>query len=314
MAKRRKLPDEDIEAAVAEMLASPITRANLNFLKPEFASADVGPAPMVAEPEPPVAVIKPMGASPAPLPQAWVAEQLGSVFDVRRVRRIERATDALSAVELSVYRLLWGQQPGVAGEAHRMAQFSLNRIAVEAKVNIKTVRELLPRLVEKGFIEIAIEADAKLGIPTTYRVWSEPALFDRLQASGRRHVVKTGKGIFFAHPVGQQPAGPIHSTPMGAGPTPQPVITKPMGIGERPIEAIAMICRAEFSLDPDPVDLAALIEECRLRAQASGSALTEPELLYFAESKARVIARASNIRNHFSVWRKALPECFHRVR
>lgn len=254
-----------------------------------------------------------MGVDTGSLPQAWIAEQLGTIFDVRRVRRIERATSALSAVELSVYRLLWSQQPGSGAEPHRMAQFSLNRIATETKVNIKTVRELLPRLIEKGFIEVAIEADAKLGIPTTYRVWSEVVLLERLEASGRRHFVKTGKGVFYAHPAGQGPAGPVHPEPMGVGSIPQPVITKPMGVGEKPMDALAQICRTEFGTDPDPGDLAAIVEECRQRARASGSALTEPELIYFAESKARVIARASNIRNHFAVWRKALPECFART-
>lgn len=311
MAKRRKLPEEDIEAAVAEMLASPITRANLNFLKPEFAS-EPEPTPAPVEPTPARAIPIPMGVVATSLPQAWVAEQIGTVFDARRVRPIQRATDALSAVELSVYRLLWSQQPGPGGEPHRLAQFSLNRIATETKVNIKTVRELLPRLTDKGFIEVAIEADAKLGIPTTYRVWSESALVARMEASGRRHVVKTGKGVFYAHPAGHGPAGPVHPHPMGSGSTPQPVITKPMGRGEKPMETLAQVCQAEFGVEPDPADLAALIEECRQRAQASGSPLTEPELVYFAESKARVIARASNIRNHFAVWRKALPECFAR--
>lgn len=360
MAKRRKLPEEDLEAAVAEMLASPITRANLNFLKPEFAAetspiaaglqplpigSDSSPAaagpiptPFGAEPPgvditPPVVESQPGGYQTRPLgvdikargvgaptsspprPQAWVAEHLGSVFDVRRVRPIERATDALSAVELSVYRLFWSQQSGaVAAGPSRLAQFSLNRIAIETKVNIKTVRELLPRLTEKGFIEVAVDADAKLGLPATYRVWSEQTLLERMRVSGRQWVVRTGKGVFYAHPAGEPPAEAMKASPTGRDTSPLVAESRPTGVDESPVEAIAAICRAEFGIEPGAAELSALIEECRQRAHASGSVISGPELLYFAESKARVIARASNIRNHFAVWRKALPECFARSR
>ena len=38
--KRRQLPEEDLAAAVAEIINSPITRSNLSFLRPL-----AGPAP-----------------------------------------------------------------------------------------------------------------------------------------------------------------------------------------------------------------------------------------------------------------------------
>jgi hypothetical protein len=312
MAKRRKLPEEDLEAAVAELLSSPITRANLNFLKPEFAT-ETKPAGLVLEPtgsaSKPTAmgvVPKPLGVISASPVAAWAAEHLGSVFDSRRVRPIRRAIDVLSAVELSVYKLLWCQQPADPVASCRIAQFSLNRISIETKVNIKTVRELLPRLSEKGFIEVATEANARRGIPTTYRVWSEPVLLERIRASGRSHFVKTGKGVFYAHPVGEPPNRPVTAPPMGVATTPMPVEATPMGDGQKPLEAVTAICRSEFGAEPDSAELASLLDECHARARAIGAPLTEADLVYFAQSKARVIARASNIRNHFAVLRKAL--------
>ena len=57
--KRRKLPEEDLAAAVADIINSPITRSNLSFLRP---LAEISPVPT------PMGVgTSAMGFSPEPI-------------------------------------------------------------------------------------------------------------------------------------------------------------------------------------------------------------------------------------------------------
>src|SRR5450755_2354093 len=63
--KRRQLPEEDLAAAVADIINSPITRSNLSFLR-QLAT----PAPVDSEqpiPKPMGLELTPMGASATPM-------------------------------------------------------------------------------------------------------------------------------------------------------------------------------------------------------------------------------------------------------
>jgi len=66
-----------------------------------------------------------------------------------------------------------------------------------------------------------------------------------------------------------------------------------------------------LGVEPDHTLLTGIVEACHENATlTTGEPATEEELLYFTGSKARVIFRAPNIRNHLAVLRKAVPECF----
>lgn len=128
----------------------------------------------------------------------WRAEHLGAFFEGSRVRPINRAEDALSVAEQRVYELLWTTGTE-GGDSYRLVHCSLQRISSQLKLNIKTVRELLPRMAEKGFIAIEREADVRRNIATLYRVWSGAAILEAQQGFDRRWVVKTGRGVFYVH-------------------------------------------------------------------------------------------------------------------
>ena len=355
MAKRRKLPEEDLAAAVADILSSPITRANLSFLAPlpprppDFGAEPVGSSVKPTESvvsETPDAVgsdIIPMGIAHKPMESAaeptgffsytiapssapdlssfWQAEGAPeTLFPPARVHRIERAADALSSAEERVYRLLW--QSGAAAPdpdtPARLAQLSLQRIATQASLNIRTVRLLLPRLIEKGFAEVAAEADVRRNLPTTYRLWSEDVLVERLASQGRRHVVKTGRGVFFACPFGQQQPPPGATEPVGftlkpiaLGPQPMDTVLNPMGFELDLTDSLAQLCRAAFQTEPDRATLEAMVAACRRRAvQSTGTPATAAEILYFTRLRADVIGHSANIRNHLAVLARSVPECF----
>jgi predicted transcriptional regulator len=427
--KRRKLPEEDLAAAVADIINSPITRSNLSFLRPLSTPASSEglqqpiPKPMGLEVKPMGVSTtrvahppKPMGDEPAerasdsfplvshglPAPDTlegttacntpqipmgfdlspmgfeltppglsgtdqvqpwqppsaartlWQAEGYGTFIEQSRVRRIYQAQDALSLVEEKVYDLLWGTK-NQRKDDFRLVHYSLQRIASEARINIKTVRELIPRLIEKGFIHVEHEADARRNIPTLYRVSSYAAVLSHQKQRSRLYVAKTGKGVVYVHSVSaalatSDAAGPA-TRPMGFEPAPMGVrpigldskptgvtpmgpvgleVSKPMGSGgtvslgnftdsknrqttttPATFAALVRCIHDALGAEPDNALLTGIVEACHQNAiLTTGEPASEEELLYFTGSKARVIIRAPNIRNHLAVLRKAVPECF----
>jgi predicted transcriptional regulator len=287
---------------------------------------------------------------PAPQPRAertlWQAEKLGALFEASRVRRITLAQDALSLVEEKVYDILWGPR-NLRRDEFRLVHYSLQRLSSDARINIKTVRELIPRLIDKGFVDIECEADPRRNTATLYRVWSYTSVLQRQRQRGRLYVVKTGKGVFYAFPVSAslEPAptpmglesAPIGVTPPGSDPSPMgPAPLAPVGAGApRPLgagaissidieleaekrqtssatyAAIVAAIRDGFGVEADSSLVDAMLTECHRNAVATtGTEASDAELVYFAQSKVRALAGARNIRNHVAVLRRALPECF----
>ena len=185
------------------------------------------------------------GAQPWQAPSTsrtlWQAEGYGTFIEASRVRRIYQAQDALSLVEEKVYDLLWGTKNQRKDE-FRLVHYSLQRIAAEARINIKTVRELIPRLIEKGFIYVEHEADARRNIPTLYRVSSYATVLSDQKRRNRLYVAKTGKGVVYVHSLSAalattDPLDPA-STPMGFEPPPMGV--RPIGLESKPTGATPM--------------------------------------------------------------------------
>ena len=279
--KRPKLPEEDLAAAVADIINSPITKPNLSFLSLPADTAVVHPKPPGIDskpvgiggepvesadsldtstkpsanptdfgPLPPGVNSTPLGIIAAPsIKPLWQAEGIGTLFEQTRVRRISQAQDALSLVEEKVYDLLWGTKNQRKDE-FRLVHYSLQRIGTEARINIKTVRELIPRLIDKGFIQIEHHADVRRNLPTLYRVWSYAGVLANQKRHNRFYVAKSGKGVFYVHPVsasigpaslapedGVKPAGfdliPPAQRPMGVGIKPTAFNTPPSGVAPR---------------------------------------------------------------------------------
>ena len=241
--KRRRSPEpeEDLEAAVADIINSPITRTTLNFLRPLAPAPseiiqESQPTPTGLESQPMGDALTPMGVELNPMGhrKLWQIEGLGSIFEHSRVRRIQRAQDALSLVEEKVYDLLWGTKNQRRDE-FRLVHFSLQRISTEARINIKTVRQLIPRLIEKGFLAIEHEADVRRNIPTLYRVPSYALILMDQKRRNRFAVAKTGKGVFYVHPYAPQSDQiPVGVEPAPGGVTPMGVELNPMGFDPTP--------------------------------------------------------------------------------
>lgn len=304
--KRRKLPEENLAAAVAEMINSPITRSNLSFLRPLPPAEEPSPAPAGLETEPLGDDITPSGSL-----SLWRAEGIGAIFEQARVRPIREAQEALSPVERRVYDLLWGTS---GGDEFRLVHYSLQRIATEAGLNIKTVRELLPRLIGKGFLQIEHEADVRRNLPTLYRVLGFATVHAGQQRRNRLYIAKTGKGVFYVHPVSAQiEATAANVTPMGVSPKPPAYALSPAAVESTPSLRTALSEAIHSAVGVAPADdvLTGLIAACHQNAiETTGQPAWEEELIYFTATKAQALARAPNIRNHLAVLRRTVPECF----
>ncbi len=342
--RRSPEPEEDLAAAVADIINSPITRTTLSFLRP-LPAEEPAPQPMAVTTEPMGVVSSPVGPAPKPMGvgrKLWQAEGLGAIFEEGRIRRIQRAQDALSLVEEKVYDLLWGTK-NQRRDDFRLVHFSLQKISTEARINIKTVRFLIPRLIEKGFLQIEHEADVKRNIPTLYRVPSYAAVLMAQRERNRFAVAKTGKGVFYVHPYHPKPMGvdlaPGGVTPMGVDPAPGGLAPMgPMGAsGPKPMGASGPLSlgiykgskerqtttspelllqlsdkvREMLGREADSALLSGMVEACHEHAlETTGERASEDEVLYFTATKAQIIAQSTNIRNHLAVLRKAVPECF----
>ena len=75
--------------------------------------------------------------------------------------------------------------------------------------------------------------------------------------------------------------------------------------------ALVKCVQEALGVEPDNALLTSIVDACHQNAfQTTGEPATDEELVYFTGSKARVIFRSPNIRNHLAVLRKAVPECF----
>ena len=131
----------------------------------------------------------------------WVAENGAGVFTSSRIRRILRAQDALTHIEEAVYDALWGTKKDP--EPCRLVQIGYAELAKRSRVSKRGIQRVTDRLLEKHFIEVEKPADISTRQPTTYKVFGYSSVLKFLRETGRLHVVRTGKGVFYAHKVDQ---------------------------------------------------------------------------------------------------------------
>ena len=126
-----------------------------------------------------------------------MGEGTGGVFTSSRINRIQRAQDALTHVEEAVYDALWGSKKK-EHENQRLVQMGYAELAKRSRVSKRSIQSVIDRLLEKRFIEVDTPADISSRKPTLYRVLGYGAVLRILRDSGRLHILRTGKGVFYA--------------------------------------------------------------------------------------------------------------------
>jgi hypothetical protein len=106
--------------------------------------------------------------------------------------------------EERVYLALWhaSEDDGVSAESEGAKTFSLgyDRIARLVRLNEKSVRLLLPKLIRKKIVEVVASENSADQIGRTYRIFNEDAILERQKAANLTNVVKRGRAVEFVWP------------------------------------------------------------------------------------------------------------------
>lgn len=131
----------------------------------------------------------------------------GDLIAAKKVRRIQAATDALSAAEEKVYEVLWNTVSGPRGEG-KSVQAGYEYLTRKTRFSRKTIQRTIDKLIEKGFLTIETPGDSYTRGATVYRVHAPGEVLVTLQQRNRVHVAKIGPGVVFCTPPGvaAQPA------------------------------------------------------------------------------------------------------------
>jgi len=119
----------------------------------------------------------------------------------------------MSLGEERLYQTLWQgrESDGVSVESRKSKIFSLgyDRIARLVRLNEKSVRVLLPKLIAKKILEVVAAENSASRIGRTYRIFNAEEILDRQRAANLTHVVKSGRAVEFVWPesamVGETP-------------------------------------------------------------------------------------------------------------
>jgi len=129
----------------------------------------------------------------------------GAFFEVHRAQRISAARHSLGLGEERVYQALWQatETEGVYQEGEGTKIFSLgyDRIAHLVRLNEKSVRILLPKLIVKKVLEIVAAENSAAQTGRTYRIFSEEKVLERQREAHLLFVVKNGRAVEFVHPI-----------------------------------------------------------------------------------------------------------------
>ena len=137
-------------------------------------------------------------------PEVMWTTASGDLIAAKKVRRIQAATDALSAAEEKVYQVLWNTVPGPRGEG-KSVQAGYEYLTRKTRFSRKTIQRTIDKLIEKGFLTIETPGDSYTRGATIYRVHAPGEVLVTLQQRNRLHVAKIGPGVVFCAPPESRP-------------------------------------------------------------------------------------------------------------
>jgi hypothetical protein len=252
----------------------------------------------------------------------WVAEYNGALFPASRIRPVEKAQDALTHAEESVYDFLWGPKNS-AKDDYRIAQAGYDRIAKAARITKRNAALIVERLIEKGFVTLESESDPLHRIPRRYRVLGYRSALDELARRGRNWVVRSGNGVLFVRPatVVVDP----QTTVVADKSTTVVAATTVTVVADQPTTVVAATTLLDNKKETERQSSSALADVCRKygilldaaadrviqkRCRTYDSAASPEEMAYFAEAKINQLRQSRNVGNLVGLLMTAIPEYF----
>ena len=143
----------------------------------------------------------------------WVAPEPpwvdgnGVLHEARRVQAVLAAEHSMTMGEERFYRSVWNAPGDVQIETADSRTFTLgyDRLAKLVRLDEKSVRQLIPKLIFKRIVEVMAGENSSARMGRTYRVFSGAEILRRQRAAGLRHIVKKGRAVEFVWPSGQVP-------------------------------------------------------------------------------------------------------------
>lgn len=248
----------------------------------------------------------------------WV-DAHGATYESRKVLRVQIAQHCMTLGEERFYQSVWHarEADGVRRDGPRSKVFSMgyDRLAKLVRLDEKSVRQLIPKLVAKRVLEVLANEDSSARIGRTYRIFNYDEILERQQAENMLFVIKKGRAVEFVWPVGETP-GFRASQLSTVGVTPTVGITSSVGYGE-PAE-LAWVKASGNEEETSPVQQAlsqyATADGEAARMIAAGARRNAPdatteEIVHFIHEKGR-LARAGKMANPLAYLLVYVPKCF----
>jgi hypothetical protein len=125
----------------------------------------------------------------------------GRRYEGKRVQRVKIVGHSMSLGEERIYQTLWqaSERDGIVPDGERSKRFSLgyDRIARLVRLNEKSVRLLLPKLIRKKILEVVAAESSADRLGRTYRIFDAETILERQQAARLTDVVKNGRAVEF---------------------------------------------------------------------------------------------------------------------
>ena len=132
--------------------------------------------------------------------EPWV-DSAGLLYEAKKVRRVESALHSMTMGEERFYQAVWQarEAEGVKDEGPHAKTFSIgyDRLARLVRLDEKSVRQLIPKLVGKKILEVLAGEVSASRIGKTYRIFSCQEILERQRAAGLEYVVKKARGVEF---------------------------------------------------------------------------------------------------------------------
>lgn len=314
-------PSEDLSPSVIESLCKPedspsvgitITSYLPNVVTSNYKTPSVGlqsPGPLLGRSQlsPSEAFSPSEGVATHKQPHSysspyWI-DSTGTLHEGRRIHKVLIAQQSMTLGEERFYHSVWHakESDGVMRESGKSKVFSLgyDRLARMVRLDEKSVRLLIPKLVAKKILEILAPEVSASQVGRTYRIFSYEEILDRQRAANLQFIVKKGRAVEFVIP---QTGSPTEGVPgsVGLASAPSKTAADPLSSQSSPV----FHALQEFGVPGDDA-VRALIARCRRNDPAA----TIEEMVHFIQEKGQV-AKSGQIGNPIAFLMVYVPKCF----
>jgi len=218
------------------------------------------------------------------------SDSSGKLYGAARVRKVTSARETMTLGEERIYQALWLAKPedGVPAEGEsRTFTLGYDRLARVVRLNEKSVRTSLPKMIAKQIIEVLASEHSASQTGRTYRLFHEAEILRRQQAANLQYIIKNGRAVEFVRPAvgGEWP----ESTPE--------VVSPSVGVSPGILRALS-----EFG-----VPTAGTAQSIVLGCRRYDSQATEQEIIHFIYQQGQLLPPAVDVIAHLTI---LVPKCF----